>query len=114
MPEPYLLSRRSAVALAATVVSSAILTACDYPAPGSPGDDVLLGKQSGSSGFAYEFIHDDSVVVVISEHPSKFKFNVTVRKNGKDVETFNGLTYKTVGAIKSDHIQAVYIAPPTG
>ncbi len=108
MPEPNLLSRRSAVGFAAAVVSSVILTACDYPLPASP----ELRKVHVIPEFAYEFIHDDSVAVVISEHPNKFKFNVTVRKDGEDVETFKGLTHKTVGGIQSDHVQVVYIDPP--
>jgi hypothetical protein len=58
------------------------------------------------------FRHDESVFIVISEHEDVEKFNLTVRKDGKDVETHEGLNDKTVGDIESEYVQVSYIDPP--
>jgi hypothetical protein len=58
------------------------------------------------------FVHDEGVQVVISRHLNPEMFNITVRQQGKEVETHEGLTDKTVAHIESKYIEVVYISAP--
>ncbi len=104
------LSRRSALAYVAAVGSIALLAACDRH-PLAPVGQQVIGRNNPF--WAFQFAHDESVHVVISENPDREKFNLSVRRDGKDLEHFVGLTDKTVGDVRSDHIQVSYVDPPT-
>ena len=108
--EPSHLSRRSAIACIAGVVSSSLLAACDT-------DLVAPDREFTRADTPFKtftFLHEDSVYVVISDHDDIEKFTLTVRKDGKDVETFEGVDDKTVGSIRSAYIQVAYVDAPTG
>jgi hypothetical protein len=104
------MSRRSALAYAATVASAVVLGAC-VDVPSAPDSRQVVNKSTAY--WAFMFHHDESVYVVISAHDDLEKFNLTVRQDGKDVEFHEGLTDKTVGDIDSEYVQVSYIDPPT-
>ncbi len=104
------MSRRSALACIATVASAVVLGAC-ADVPLAPGGEQVATTETGF--WAFMFRHDESVYVVISEHEDPFKFNLTVRQDGNDLEVHEGLTDKTVGDIDSEYVQVAYIDPPS-
>jgi hypothetical protein len=104
------MSRRSALAYAATVASAVVLSAC-ADVPLAPDGEQVVSKST--EFWAFMFRHDESVYVVISEHDDPFKFNLTVRQEGSDLEIHEGLTDKTVADIDSEYVQVSYIDPPT-
>ena len=107
-PSKDRMSRRSALACVAVVASSAVLSACDFTTVG-PSDQRVQPR----AGFkAFMFVHDEGVEVVISRHLNPEMFNITVRQQGKDVESHEGLNDQTVTHIESKHIEVVYISTP--
>ena len=105
---PNRMSRRSALTCVAVVASSAVLSACDFT-PVGPSERQI---QPGAGFNAFMFLHDDTVQVVISRNLNPERFNLTVRLEGKDVETHEGLTDKTVAHIESKYIEVMYISTP--
>ncbi|NNG15758.1 MAG: hypothetical protein HKM89_04695 [Gemmatimonadales bacterium] len=62
---------------------------------------------------AFAVSHADDVLVYIKPNESDdTKFDVTVRKAGKDVETHPGQTSTSVKNLKSKHVDFEHIDPP--
>ncbi len=53
------------------------------------------------------------VAVHVGDSSEDETFDVTVRKDGQEVEKHEGVTAETVGTLKSNHFEVDYVDPPT-